>query len=107
MLIVARFLQGAAGAVASAVILGMVIGLFPESGERARAIGIYSFVGAAGAAIGLLAGGVLDRNPQLALGFPGQRADRRCHRSGWPFEYCRSIDQPSRVVGGGTSAARC
>ncbi len=59
MLIVARLLQGAAGAVASAVILGMVIGLFPESGERARAIGIYSFVGAAGAAIGLLAGGVL------------------------------------------------
>ena len=59
MLIIARFLQGAAGAVASAVILGMVIGLFPERGERARAIGIYSFVGAAGAAIGLLAGGLL------------------------------------------------
>jgi hypothetical protein len=59
MLIIARFLQGAAGAVASSVILGMVIGLFPETGERAKAIGIYSFVGAAGAAIGLLTGGVL------------------------------------------------
>jgi len=59
MLIAARFLQGAAGAVASAVILGMVIGLFPDSRDRARAIGIYSFIGAAGAAIGLLAGGVL------------------------------------------------
>ena len=59
MLLAARFLQGAAGAVASAVILGMVIGLFPNGRSRARAIGIYSFVGAAGAAIGLLAGGVL------------------------------------------------
>ncbi len=59
MLIAARFLQGAAGAVASAVILGMVVGLFPDGRERARAIGIYSFIGAAGAAIGLLAGGVL------------------------------------------------
>ena len=59
MLIGARFLQGAAGAVASAVILAMVIGLFPDGSDRARAIGIYSFVGAAGAAIGLLAGGVL------------------------------------------------
>ena len=37
----------------------MVVGLFPDGRERARAIGIYSFVGAAGAAIGLLAGGVL------------------------------------------------
>jgi EmrB/QacA subfamily drug resistance transporter len=59
MLIAARFLQGAAGAVASAGILGMVVGLFPDRRERARAIGIYSFIGAGGAAIGLLAGGVL------------------------------------------------
>ena len=59
MLILARFVQGAAGAVASAVVLAMVVGLFADSRERARAIGIYSFVGAAGAAIGLLAGGLL------------------------------------------------
>lgn len=59
MLLCARFLQGAAGAVASAVILGMVVGLFPDVRDRAKAIGIYSFVGAAGAAIGLLAGGLL------------------------------------------------
>ena len=61
LLIAARFLQGAAGAVASAVILGMVIGLFLDDRERATAIGRYSFVGAAGAAIGLLAGGVLSQ----------------------------------------------
>jgi len=59
MLILARFVQGAAGAVASAVVLAMVVGLFEDVRERSRAIGIYSFVGAAGAATGLLAGGVL------------------------------------------------
>jgi EmrB/QacA subfamily drug resistance transporter len=58
-LIAARFLQGAGGAMASAVILGMIVTMFPQPGEQARAIGIYSFVAAAGASIGLLAGGVL------------------------------------------------
>src|SRR6266487_2687169 len=59
MLITARFLQGIGGAVSSAVILGMVVTMFPEPGERARAIGIFSFVAAAGASIGLLAGGII------------------------------------------------
>ena len=44
---------------ASAVILGMLVTLFPEPGERAKAIGVFSFVGAAGASIGLVLGGVL------------------------------------------------
>src|SRR5262245_40641780 len=59
MLIAARFIQGAGGAVASAVILGMIVTMFPEPREQARAIGVYSFVASAGASIGLLAGGVL------------------------------------------------
>jgi EmrB/QacA subfamily drug resistance transporter len=59
MLIGARFVQGAGGAVASAVILGMVVTMFPEPREQAKAIGVYSFVASAGASIGLLAGGVL------------------------------------------------
>jgi EmrB/QacA subfamily drug resistance transporter len=59
MLIGARFLQGAGGAFASAVILGMIVTMFPEPRERAKAIGVYSFVASAGASIGLLAGGVL------------------------------------------------
>jgi EmrB/QacA subfamily drug resistance transporter len=59
MLIGARFLQGAGGAVASAVILGMVVTMFPDPREQAKAIGVYSFVASAGASIGLLAGGVL------------------------------------------------
>ena len=59
MLIAARFIQGAAGAVASAVILGMIVTMFPEPREQAKAIGVYSFVASAGASIGLLAGGIL------------------------------------------------
>src|SRR4029077_11530498 len=59
MLIGARFLQGIGGAVSSAVILGMVVTMFPEPAQRARAIGVFSFVASAGASIGLLAGGVI------------------------------------------------
>jgi EmrB/QacA subfamily drug resistance transporter len=59
MLIGARFLQGLGGAMASAGILGMIVTMFPEPGEQAKAIGVYSFVASAGASIGLLAGGVL------------------------------------------------
>jgi EmrB/QacA subfamily drug resistance transporter len=59
MLIGARFIQGAGGAIASAVILGMIVTMFPEPREQAKAIGVYSFVASAGASIGLLAGGVL------------------------------------------------
>jgi EmrB/QacA subfamily drug resistance transporter len=59
MLIGARFVQGIGGALASAVILGMIVTMFPEPREQAKAIGVYSFVAAAGASIGLLAGGLL------------------------------------------------
>jgi EmrB/QacA subfamily drug resistance transporter len=59
MLVGARFLQGVGGAVTSAVILGMIVTMFPEPRDQAKAIGVYSFVAAAGASIGLLLGGVL------------------------------------------------
>ena len=59
LLIGARFLQGIGGAMTSAVILGMIVTLFPKPDEQAKAIGVYSFVASAGASIGLLAGGVL------------------------------------------------
>jgi EmrB/QacA subfamily drug resistance transporter len=59
MLIAARFVQGAGGALSSAVILGMIVTMFPRPGEQAKAIGIYSFVASAGASIGLLSGGIL------------------------------------------------
>jgi EmrB/QacA subfamily drug resistance transporter len=59
VLVAARFVQGLGGGLASSVILGMVVALYPEPRAQARAIAVYGFVGAAGASIGLLAGGVL------------------------------------------------
>ena len=59
MLIAARFVQGIGGALASAVILGMIVTMFPEPAGRAKAIGVYGFVASAGGSIGLLAGGAL------------------------------------------------
>ena len=59
MLIGARFIQGVGGALTSAVILGMIVTMFPEPREQAKAIGVYGFVASAGGSIGLLAGGVL------------------------------------------------
>src|SRR4051812_34221704 len=58
-LIIARFVQGVGGALTSAVILGMIVTMFPEPREQAKAIGVYTFVAVAGGSIGLLAGGVL------------------------------------------------
>jgi len=59
MLVAARFIQGIGGAVSSAVILAMIVTLFPKQDELAKAFGIFSFIASAGAAIGLLAGGLI------------------------------------------------
>src|ERR671915_1073639 len=59
VLIGARFLQGAGGALTSAVILGMIVTMFPEPREQAKAIGVYSFVASSGGSIGLLLGGAI------------------------------------------------
>ena len=59
MLVGARFIQGIGGALASAVILGMIVMMFQRPSEQAKAIGVYGFVASAGGTIGLLLGGVL------------------------------------------------
>jgi EmrB/QacA subfamily drug resistance transporter len=59
VLVAARFIQGIGGAMTSAVILGMIVTMFPEPRDQARAIGVYGFVASAGGSIGLLLGGVL------------------------------------------------
>ncbi|MFI6083988.1 MFS transporter [Streptomyces sp. NPDC051217] len=59
VLIGARFLQGVGSAMAAAVSLGILITLFTEPVERAKAIAVFSFTGAAGASIGQVAGGLL------------------------------------------------
>jgi EmrB/QacA subfamily drug resistance transporter len=58
-LVAARFVQGVGGAMTTAVVLGMIVTMFPEPRERAKAIGVYGFVASGGATIGLLVGGVL------------------------------------------------
>ena len=59
MLITARAVQGLGGAVASAVALSLMMTLFTEPAERAKAMGIFGFVAAGGGSIGVVLGGVL------------------------------------------------
>ena len=59
LLVIGRFVQGAGGALASAVVLGMIVRRYPGPGEQAWAMGVYSFVQASGSAIGFVAGGVM------------------------------------------------
>ncbi|MFJ8111948.1 MFS transporter [Streptomyces sp. NPDC096132] len=59
VLVAARAVQGVGGAMTSAVVLGMLVALFPEPREQARAIAVFSAVGAAGGALGTFLGGAL------------------------------------------------
>ncbi|WP_334188298.1 DHA2 family efflux MFS transporter permease subunit [Noviherbaspirillum sp.] len=59
LLITARAIQGLAGAVVSAISLSLIMNLFTDTGERAKAMGVYGFVCAGGGSIGVLLGGVL------------------------------------------------
>ena len=59
LLIAARAVQGVGGAVASAVSLSLMLTLFTEPGERAKAMGIFGFVASGGGSIGVLLGGIL------------------------------------------------
>src|SRR6266699_1569924 len=58
-LVTARAIQGLGGAVVSAVALSLIMTLFTEPAERARAMGFFGFVAAGGGSIGVLLGGVL------------------------------------------------
>src|SRR5215208_1213088 len=62
MLVGARFVQGVGGAMTSAVVLGMIVTMFPEPRDQAKAIGVFAFVASAGGAVGLLAGGILTQS---------------------------------------------
>lgn len=59
VLIAARAVQGLGGAIVSAVAMALIVNLFTEPGERAKAMGIFGFVMAGGGSIGVLLGGVL------------------------------------------------
>jgi EmrB/QacA subfamily drug resistance transporter len=58
-LVGARAAQGVGGALMSATALSLMMNLFTDAGERAKAIGIFGFVAAGGGSIGVLLGGIL------------------------------------------------
>ena len=58
-LVTARAIQGLGGAIASAVSLSLMMNLFTEPADRAKAMGIFGFVAAGGGSLGVLLGGVL------------------------------------------------
>jgi EmrB/QacA subfamily drug resistance transporter len=62
LLVAARFVQGVGGAMTSAVILGMIVTMFPQPRDQAKAIGVFAFVASGGGSVGLLAGGVLTQS---------------------------------------------
>ena len=59
LLIIGRAVQGVGGAVVSAVALSLLMTLFTETGDRAKAMGVFGFVMSGGGVVGVLAGGVL------------------------------------------------
>src|SRR5881394_2540133 len=59
MLVAARAVQGLGGAVASAVALSLMMALFTEPADRAKAMGLFGFVASGGGSIGVVLGGVL------------------------------------------------
>ncbi len=59
VLVTGRFIQGLGGAAAVAVALSLIVTMFPDPHERAKAMSLYSFVSAGGGSVGLLLGGIL------------------------------------------------
>ena len=59
LLVAARAVQGLGGAVVSAIALSLIMNLFSEPADRAKAMGVYGFVCAGGGSIGVLLGGLL------------------------------------------------
>jgi EmrB/QacA subfamily drug resistance transporter len=62
MLVVSRGVQGVGASIVTAVALSMVLALFPEPGERAKAMSVWGFVGSGGGTVGVLAGGIITQS---------------------------------------------
>ena len=104
-LVAARAVQGLGGAIVSAVSLSLMMTLFTEPAERAKAMGVFGFVAAGGGSIGVLLGGVLTDVARLALDLPRQRPDRRRRRTSLSLGCCRRRAAPA-ARRGSTSPAR-
>ena len=59
LLVIARAIQGVGGAIVAAIALALLMKLFTEPGERAKAMGVFGFVVSGGGTLGVLLGGVL------------------------------------------------
>ena len=59
LLVTARAIQGFGGAIVAAVALSLIMTLFTEAGDRAKAMGVFGFVAAGGGTVGVLLGGIL------------------------------------------------
>lgn len=83
VLIGARFFQGIGGAMTAAVALGMIVTMFPEPREQAKAIGVYAFVASAGGSVGLLAGGILTQALSYGTGSSSSTSRSASPRRTW------------------------
>src|SRR5207248_2558331 len=61
LLIAMRFVQGLGAAIVLPAALSIVMNMFPEGAERNKALGVWGAIGASGAAVGVMAGGLLTR----------------------------------------------
>jgi MFS family permease len=109
LLVAARFIQGLGGALMTSVILGMIVTLHPEPSDRAKAIGVYSFVQAIGGTVGLAAGGFLaDRFGPRAVFFanvPFGVAAAITSLYALPNDRPRGSNDPPRAPKGGADVA--
>jgi len=77
VLVTARALQGAFGAVLAPAALGTLVSTFTDPSERGRAFGVFGSVAAGGSAVGLILGGVRSRPPTATRSPSAYRADLR------------------------------
>jgi EmrB/QacA subfamily drug resistance transporter len=105
-LVAARLVQGAGSALASSVVLALIVDLFPNVQERTRAIGVYGFIVSAGGGAGLLIGGILTAGfswrwaflINLPIGLAVIAMAMLCLPPGQRIAGARRSDMPSAVL---------
>ena len=99
LLVVARAVQGLGGAAVSAIALSLIMNLFSEAGERAKAMGIYGFICAGGGSVGVLAGRRAHQRARAGTGCSSStcRSARWCARSA--SRCCRRTPRLRRNAG--------
>ena len=96
-----RGVQGLGAAIMLPAALSIVMNMFEEGAERNKALGIWGGIGAAGATVGLIAGGLLTRYAGWEYIFYPQRPDRRGRAAARPAASCPRAG--SRPTGGAST----